>query len=101
MGRNNADFQSQVLYHGSSSAIPVGEVIRPDTSWSDDGVAFATDKPEHAQEHGNIVHKVVPVDPEEKMESWQPDWFTYDKPEDMPTVYQSTKGFKVVGRHNG
>lgn len=94
MGRNNSDFQNQVLYHGSPSAIPVGGLVEPRK-----GVAHATPDLSTAEAfaHGffgggkGTVHIVEPLEGDESLHT----------PKKKPGELRSEKGFRVVGHVDG
>lgn len=78
MGRNNEDFQSSVLYHGSPHAIAVGDVVVPSKKGGYQGeVAYATPDLEIARNHAKksahigegAVYTVEPVDSEEEQKT--------------------------------
>jgi hypothetical protein len=67
MTRNTADFQNQILFHGTSAALKPGDVVTPQATSKDGeegyGWAFATPDAEYAGEHGSNVYQVeVPDD---------------------------------------
>jgi hypothetical protein len=94
MGRNNLDFQNQVLYHGSPSAIPVGGLVEPRK-----GLAHATPDLDKAKSFANgffgggkgTVHVVEPLEGDDSL-------FV---PKKKPGEVRSEKGFRVVGHVNG
>lgn len=94
MGRNNADFLTQVLFHGSPSTIPIGGIVEPRN-----GVAHATPDIETARAFANgffgtgsgVVHEVAPLEGDESL-------FI---PKKKPNEVRSTKGFRVVGHVGG
>lgn len=57
MGRNNNDF-SKGLFHGSSHAFEPKDIVNP----GKDGVAWASTNPDVAQEYGEHLHEVEPLD---------------------------------------
>lgn len=89
--RNTQDFHGQVLYHGSPTAIPVGEIIKPKK-----GEAFATPDKEKAKTFAEgmfsrgsgkgTVHVVEPLEGDETLVS------SSKKPNEL----RSLKGFRVV-----
>ena len=89
MGRNNADFKNEILYHGSPSAIGVGEIVEPRN-----GEAHATPDIEKARVFANgpfgsgkgTVHVVEPLDNDDTL------WTPPKKPGEI----RSRKGFRVV-----
>lgn len=89
MGRNTEDFQNAILYHGSPTAIPVGELIEPRN-----GDAHATPDINKARTFakgtfgtGNgTIHQVEPLEGDDTL------WTPPKKPGEI----RSRKGFRVV-----
>ena len=94
MGRNNEDFQNQVLYHGSPSVIPVGGLVEPRKGVAhatpDLGTATAFAKGFFGGGKGT-VHIVEPLEGDDSL-------FV---PKKKPNEIRSTKGFRVVGHVDG
>ena len=110
MGRNNGDFQSSALYHGTVHPFQIGDVVSPIQSSSGNAEAFAGKDmdlaykyAEHKSRTGETgtgkqipgakgaeprVYRVEPVDASEDLTS-------HGYPEGF---YVSQKGFKVVER---
>lgn len=91
MGRNNADFQNQILFHGTDAALNPGDVVTPQNTAKNGeegyGWAFATPDKEYAAEHGkNIYHVEAPDDAQ-------------IHPDNEEAVV-SKKGFRVVKKVN-
>lgn len=93
MGRNNADFQSSALYHGSPHGFSIGDTISPEYSTTDSTVS-ATDDYDTAEFYRNLnnpertggIYQVEPID--------TPEVIAHD---DDTREYRSKAGFKVVG----
>jgi hypothetical protein len=95
VGRNKRDFYSEILYHGSPSAIPIGELVEPRI-----GDAHATTDLATARFHANsrftvgrgvsnqpgVIHRVVPVENDDTLWAGRANGHVMSK-----------KGFKVVG----
>jgi hypothetical protein len=92
MGRNNADFQGSVLYHGSPHAFEVGDVILPQSKSGYGELAYAAESEHDARYFGKNVYTVTPVKDSTRRKMEQ-----YD---DEPEMYEhvSKDGFRVVGK---
>jgi hypothetical protein len=120
MGRNNADFQSSALYHGTTHPFTVGDIIEPRSQ----SLAFATDNPALAHLHAATtvegLHNDLLDDEGEMSEANQkvadsitPRVFTVEPLENDDTYHEvrnpddpkrivevsSRKGFRVTGTH--
>lgn len=97
MGRNNADFRNQVLFHGTSAALKPGDTVLPgDKVGADYGgtpmdEAWVTENLEDASDYGPRVYQVQHIEPP-----------TSDVPQEFldmnagNNVYSSKVGFKVI-----
>jgi hypothetical protein len=93
MGRNNADFQDSVLYHGSPHAFSIGDTIDPAHS-KVDGTVSATNDYDTAEFYRDLnnpertggIYRVEPIDTPEVVDHGE-----------NAREYRSKKGFKVVG----
>jgi hypothetical protein len=88
MGRNNADFRNQVLFHGTDAVLKPGDVVTPQETSRDGeagyGWAFATPDRDYAKEHGTNIYRVeAPEDAQ-------------IHPDNEDAVV-SKEGFKVIG----
>ena len=118
MGRNNADFQHSVMYHGSSHSFQPGDTIlpgaqvsnRPKLGWNWDSpgsqVAYASSNPMVAEGYAMTgktrgkVYRVEPLDKDE-VEAEIHRKGSVEKNEPDVYYYSSKKGFKVLGEHDG
>jgi hypothetical protein len=114
MGRNNADFQNQILFHGTSAELLPGDVVLPAKSigvtpnWSPaksankTDVAYATPHRPTAEYFAGIaaiggktsnVYEVEPIDSSEATTH------VLGKTETGNPIHEvrSKKGFKVIG----
>jgi len=89
----------QFLYHGTHVEFEPGDIVNP-VSFRH---AFATTRPDLAEEHGPNVYQVEPVDPEEAKA--YTDKFNSEVriplSEDRKATVKSQKGFRVIKRHDG
>ena len=77
------------LYHGSSKRFKKDDLITPQNF----SVAFAHRIPEAVGRFGRHTYAVEPIDPKEAKE-------TTEKSISNPIgVVESTKGFRVIGKH--
>lgn len=102
MGRNNADFQNQALYHGTNHPFQIGDEVVPGIhgayATTDAGVARAYAEDKAMTEVSPVneyripkVYTVEPLDPDEA----GPDRYG------TPGVTVSEKGFRVTGKYDG
>jgi hypothetical protein len=87
--RNKADFIGGML-HGSTHEFKPGDIVEPRNS----GVAWASNSSHAAKIYGGANSKVYVVKPIGK-------YTTMQGPRIDEKHYTSTKGFRVVGEHNG
>ena len=97
MGRNNKDFQDQVLYHGSSHPFNVGDTVVP--GGRGNGVAFATPYIDHAKFYAGKKGSVFTVEPLPDDETYeeQHEWAPNNEKGKLGYM-TSEKGFKVTGK---
>ena len=81
MGRNNEDFQNQVLYHGSYHPFEVGDTVHPTSELMP---AYAPSSRKEASTYGD-VYEVTPISVSN----------SYKTPSGT-THYESNAGFKVI-----
>jgi len=94
MGRNNADFEEQALYHGTHHPFEVGDVIAPSkiSRGYGDHFAYATPLKRIAEANAKkrsdsgTVYTVEPLDKDEA--KWSED----------KAVVTSRHGFRVIGK---
>jgi len=102
MGRNNADFKSQVLYHGSQHPFEVGDVVTP----QDGEPAYATSDVHLAAYYASIPYGQGPVISKsfpaghiavvEPLDAQEPKTSTLH--DETNIVAKSAKGFRVTGK---
>lgn len=88
----NTSVLSQVLFHGTSSALKPGDIIEP----REHDHAYAFGRAFHAKDFGT-VYQVAPIDPVEKRQETV-QWRKANKLHmSGGDVHVSKKGFRVVG----
>lgn len=103
MGRNNADFQNSVLFHGSHHAFQPGDTVLPRRELipgavDPDRPAFATDSPLVASTYTGDTGKVYTVEPidHEEVKKSRP-FLNVGPDQHTAHYYTSQKGFRVTG----
>lgn len=99
MGRNNEDFQNQILFHGTKAELNPGDIVEARGSYiegkhggsvystaPEHRLAFATPNKREAMDYGHNVYHV--------------EYHGNETPEDLPMApsprFISRQGFKVV-----
>jgi hypothetical protein len=118
MGRNNADFQHSVMYHGSKSLFNIGDSIVPMANLPENlQTKLVQEKPTHrsgnsdsrretafASNHVGVAQlhgKVYTVEPLDKNEVTVKKLVPEEGGKNPILYYTSKKGFKVTGEHSG
>ena len=102
MGRNNADFKNQILYHGSQHPFEVGDVVTPqegEPAYATSDVRLAAYYAAIPYGDGPVVHKSLPaghIAVVEPLDAQEPETSTLTDKTNI--VAKSTKGFRVIGK---